>query len=175
MAINFKKVKAKFQKLKQDLPLQIQNEGQRYFVKSFDQQQWDGKPWEPRKDKKNKRKLLVRRGALRRAVAGSKKEATFSKIRFEVFVQSKNGYNYAEIHNEGGVIEKQARKGTINFRVYKNGRSRFSKAAKANFQQDAVFKEHTIKIPRRRFLGHSKNLDAILRRKINKAVDNCFK
>lgn len=175
MAFNFKKVKANFQKLKQQLPAQIQNEGQRFFVKSFDGQQWDGKAWQPRKDKKNVRKLLVRKGALRRAVAGSKREATFSRIRFSVFVQSKKGYNYAEIHNEGGTIEKEARKGVINFRIYKNGKSRFAKKAKANFQQDAVFKEHKIIIPRRKFLGESKHLDLILRKKIDTAVSNCFK
>jgi hypothetical protein len=134
MALNLSKVKANFQRLKQNLPKQIQNEGQRFFIKNFDAQQWDGVSWQPRIERRNARKLLVRRGGLRRAVAGSKREATFSKIRFEVFVQSKKGYNYAEVHNEG-----------------------------------------LAKMPRRKFLGESKTLDAIIRKKIKNEIANCFK
>lgn len=134
MALNLSKVKAKFYKLKQDLPKQIQNEANRFFIKSYDAQQWDGIAWMPREERRNARKLLVRTGQLRRAVSGSKREATFDRIRFEVLVKSKRGYNYAWIHNVG-----------------------------------------TSRMPRRKFLGQSKTLDAIIRKKINKEVANCFK
>lgn len=176
MAFNLKEVKAKFHKLKQDLPVKIQNEGVRYFVKNFDAQRWDGVPWAPRKDRSNNRKLLVRRGQLRRALAGSKREATFYRIRFAVFVQSKNGYNYAEIHNEGGTISQKARSASLGFRQKKgtNGQMVFAKKNKATFVQDVKIGARTFKVPRRRFLGESRELDGILRKLINKEVNNCF-
>ena len=181
MAFNLRKVQANFFKLKQELPKQLQNEALRYFVRNFDAQRWDGVPWQPRVDRSNARKLLVRRGQLRRALAGSKREATFSRIRFSVFVQSKDGYNYSEIHNEGGTIQKKARTATLGFRERRgtNGQMVFAKVGAirkaATLLQDVHIGAHTITIPRRRFLGESRELDKILRMTIDKGVSNCFK
>lgn len=103
MAFNFKEVKSRFNRLKTELPVKIQNEGQRYYLNQFDNEQFDGIRWMPRVDRRNARKLLVRRGQLRRALAGSKREATWDRIRFQVSVQSKSGFDYAYIHNEGTI------------------------------------------------------------------------
>lgn len=181
MAFNLGKVKANFFKLKQDLPKQLQNEALKYFVRNFDQQRWEGVPWAKRKDKHNARALLVRRGSLRRALAGSKREATFQRIRFSVFVQGKDGYNYAEIHNEGGTINRKARSATLGFRERRgtNGQMVFAKVGAmrkaATLLQDVHIGAHTITIPRRRFIGESRELDKILRNKIDTGVENCFK
>ncbi len=175
MAFNLKKVLDKYNKLKVNLPKQIANEGQKFYLKNFNEQQWNGVPWAQRRNKKNLRKLLVRTEQLRRAVSNSRREISFNRIRFEVFVQSKKGFNYGVVHNEGGTVEKEARKGVINFRIYKNGKSRFAKLKNANFQQDAIFKEHKIVIPRRKFLGFNKTLDSIIRKKIDDEVAKCFK
>ena len=176
-----RKVQEKFYKLKKDLPLQIQNEALNYFVKNFDDQRWDGIPWKPRVDKNNGRRLLVRRGQLRRALAGSKREARFELIRFSVFVQSKDGYNYAEIHNEGGTINKKPRTATLGFRQRRgtNGQMVFAKVGAvrkaATLLQDVHIGAHTITIPRRRFIGNSKELNRIINLKVDKEVGNCFK
>lgn len=135
MAFNFTQIQRKILQFKIDLPKQIANEGQRYFLKEFDAEEFDGQKWRPRmayrnlsrrgQKRKITRKLLVNTGTLRRAVAGVKREATWNRIRFEVFVQSAKGFNYAEVHNEG-----------------------------------------ISPMPRRRFLGFSRELDQIIRKKI---------
>ncbi|MES2382617.1 MAG: hypothetical protein V4538_16330 [Bacteroidota bacterium] len=119
MAFNFKKVKINFERLKINLPKQIANEGQKFYFKNFDSESWEGKRWAPRiarrgiKKRDITRKLLVNKAMLRRAVANMKREATFSRIRFEVFVQSKTGFNYAQVHNEG--IGKQRRRKFLGY------------------------------------------------------------
>lgn len=176
-----RRAKEKFLNLKKNLPLQIQNEGLKFFIKSFDAQQWDGMPWPQRADRNNARKLLVRRGSLRRALAGSKREATFERIRFSVFVQSKDGYNYAEIHNEGGTINRKERSARMGFRHRRgtSGQMVFAKVGAmrkaATFMQEVHVGAHTITIPRRRFIGNSKQLNRIIKMKVDKEVDNCFK
>ncbi len=188
MAFNFKKVIDNFNRLKQDLPKQIANEGQKYFIKGFDSQQWDGVAWVPRKDRTNLRKLLVRKARLRRALANAKREVSFSRIRFEVYVQGKNGYNYAEIHNEGGTINMESSKKTLRFREFSTNLGtgaitrRFAtnkkgvrKYLRATSELEVNVGAHTIVMPKRKFLGHSKKLDLIIRKKIDTAVANCFK
>jgi phage gpG-like protein len=111
MAFDFKSKIRKFEQLKRDLPKKISNDGQRFFLKNFDNEQWEGKRWRPRIAYRNlskrgqrrniTRKLLVNTGTLRRAVSGSRREATFNRIRFEVYVQGKRGFNYSTVHNEG--------------------------------------------------------------------------
>ncbi len=109
MPINFKKVIKNFEALKRNLPKQLANEGQRFFLKSFDEESWEGQRWKPRianrtvrKQKDVTRKLLVRSGRLRRALSTSKREQTFERIRWDVFVTAKDDFNYAEVHNNGG-------------------------------------------------------------------------
>lgn len=187
MAFNLKKVKQNFFNLKQNLPKQIQNEALRYFVRNFDAQRWDGTPWVPRVDRTNARRILVRRGQLRRALAGSKREATFQIIRFSIFVQSKGGYNYAEIHNEGGTISKKEGRRTLNFRDVSTNvqtgvvsrrfasTNRGRRYMRATSSLNVTVGAHTITIPRRRFLGESRELDKILNNLVETKVNNCFK
>lgn len=123
MAFNFKKVLANYSRLKQDLPKQIANEGQKFFLKGFKSESWENQRWAPRTAYRNlntpgqrrniTRKLLVDTGTLQRAVANMKREATFNRIRFEVYVQSKKGFNYAQVHNEG--IKPQRRRKFLGY------------------------------------------------------------
>ena len=64
----------------------------------------------------------------------------------------KTNVEYAAIHNYGGEIKIPARQRTLNFKIKKNGQSRFAKLKNANFQQTVQGKAHTIKMPARPFM-----------------------
>lgn len=64
----------------------------------------------------------------------------------------KTNLEYAAIHNYGGTIKIPARERTLNFKVNKNGQSRFAKLKHANFQQTVQGKAHAIKMPARPFM-----------------------
>lgn len=110
----------------------------------------DGNPWKPlapatRKQKKNQR-TLTEKGRLRKSINGR---------------QTKDGFRlgtalvYARIHQEGGEIKIPPGRRTLNFKVGKDGRSRFSRRKSANFQQDVSTRGGSVKIPKRRFMGFS--------------------
>lgn len=95
----FEQVIARFQQVKSTLPEKLANDGQRFFISNFDKQGFTDvgfKPWPKRKDKKNNRRLLVKSGALRRAVNNSKKSATFDRITWEA-----GGIPYGVYQNDG--------------------------------------------------------------------------
>jgi phage gpG-like protein len=169
MAFDFDKKLKEFERLKVTLPKLISNDGQRYFLKNFDKEQWQGQHWTTRRDHTNRRKLLVKTGALRRAVSNARREARFDRIRFEVFVQSKKGFNYAQVHNEGGVIRKSGGKRTIGFRM-KRGNLVFAKKGKATFEQDVNIGAHTIVIPKRQFLGRNRDFDKLLKGRVDSEI-----
>lgn len=105
------RVKKNFEQLKIDLPKVLANEAQEFFVKTFNQQGWEGKGWKevkrriegtpeykyPKKKglKRRTSPILVRTGKLRRAVGNSIRVATFSMVRLSVSTP------YAIYHNEG--------------------------------------------------------------------------
>jgi phage gpG-like protein len=93
---NFDEISARFEKVKIELPKIIANDTKNYFVESFNKQQWDGKAWEPRKDKKDEgRKLLVKSARLRNDLINSNKSATWQSIKFTI------DNPYAQVHNDG--------------------------------------------------------------------------
>lgn len=59
---------------------------------------------------------------------------------------------YAAIHQFGGEITQYAQTRFVNFRIDKNGRSRFAKRKDANLAQAVTFRQRTINIPARPFL-----------------------
>ena len=99
---NFDQVIKKLEQAKSSLPKVLANDTKKFFLASWQKQGWDDggvKAWAPRKYNKNKRSagraILVKSGALRRAVNASLKSATFDSIKFSVDLP------YAAIHNEG--------------------------------------------------------------------------
>lgn len=90
----------------------IANDIKNYYVASFTKQSWNGKKWEEvqRRIKGTKeykypktrglsrrtKPILIGRAILRRAVAGSIKQATFNRITWNVSLP------YAEVQNNGG-------------------------------------------------------------------------
>lgn len=99
---NFDQVIKKLEQAKSSLPKVLANDTKKFFLASWQKQGWDDggvKAWAPRKYNKNKRSagraILVKSGALRRAVNASLKSATFDSIKFVV------DSPYAQIHNDG--------------------------------------------------------------------------
>lgn len=108
---NFDRVKVNMQRLKTELPVILANDAQKFFVDSWRQQGWEGKDWPEVKRRipgtreykfpktkglgRRTRAILVKSGALRRAVGHSIRSKTFNNIRLVVDLP------YAARHNEG--------------------------------------------------------------------------
>ena len=70
-------------------------------------------------------------------------------------VTIRNDVEYASIHNEGGTINMPARKQVIHF----NKKGKFSKLTLAHYAQKANRKAYSITMPKRQFIGESKELN----------------
>lgn len=164
---NFDKVVKSLEHKKRDVPLLLGNLTKNHFLQeNFDRQQFNGEKWvEPQRKKKkggssrNRSATLVQSSRLRRALINSLKAATWEKILIQI-----NDVKYAGIHNYGGMIEKRERSAVVHFS--KSGR--FSKKKKANYAQKVSIGEHSIKMPKRQYIGNDpklkkKQLDLILR------------
>lgn len=81
---------------KVQLPRVLANTGQRFFQQNFDKAQWDGTPWEGRKDETNDKALLVASGRLRQAMQNTIKNANWSEIKWSV-----NDVSYAKYQHFG--------------------------------------------------------------------------
>lgn len=104
----------RFDSLKRSVPILLANQAQRFFVDTFTNQAWpDTGKWEevnrrisgtkeykyPKTKGLSRRvtPILVRSGALRRAVSNSIRQATFERIRLDV----PTSLAYAGVHNFG--------------------------------------------------------------------------
>jgi len=97
---NFDTIIKKLESKKSSLPKILANSTKKFFLASWEKQGWDDNgitKWAPRKKNKKAigRAVLVKSGALRRAVNASLKSATFDSIKFGVDLP------YAQIHNDG--------------------------------------------------------------------------
>ncbi len=97
---NFDTIIKKLESKKSSLPKILANSTKKFFLASWEKQGWDDNgitKWAPRKKNKKAigRSVLVKSGALRRAVNASLKSATFDSIKFGVDLP------YAQIHNDG--------------------------------------------------------------------------
>lgn len=154
------------EKAKSDLPGALGRTGQYYFQQNFDKQQWDGVRWDARKsgstglDKKVNKKgrtviegkaLLVANGTLRGSIVNSyrPKESNFKQVVWGSDVK------YAKYHNDGFDGEVKA----------------YTKKKKTKKGKAIEVKAHHMKLPRRRFLGGTKELDAKFLKTIKKTFD----
>lgn len=119
--------------------------------------------WKPRKradkNKKQKRRLLVKTGRLRRSI---KKKVTGTKILIYTATP------YAKIHNEGGQIKATAKVRKHKRRI-KKGRKRKTVDVKAHTRR------MNTKIPKRQFMGESKKITKQLEQEIEAALKRIFK
>lgn len=184
---NFDQVIKKLEKAKSALPKVLANDTKKFFLASWEKQGWDDggvKAWAPRKYNKNKRSagraILVKSGALRRAVNASLKSATFDSIKFSVHLP------YAQIHNEGGNIiqyvrpHKRVSTRTVTIRGnsgFVNGK--FVKGRAKKMQINGV--RHNVsgfskkvKMPKRQYIGDSASLRKIQKEKIDSIIKNIW-
>ena len=177
---NFDKIIERLKAVKSTVPAKIANTTLNYFLRSWQVEGWDGKAWKVpmRKMKKggssrNQSKTLVQSGNLRRAVANSLVSANFDKIQFKV-----SGIEYAQIHNDGGVINKGSRTGIMSFGRNANGGLRLAKTRTKKQRKEIVSQHkheigaHSITMPQRKFMGDTKELRlkqvTILRKEIDR-------
>jgi phage virion morphogenesis protein len=92
------------------------------------------------------KRILAKRGTLRDTIR-------YKASRSDVVIGSDRPY--AAIHQFGGDIQNKGGSRTLNFKVGRNGRSRFAKRGKANFQQTVNVGASSATIPARPFLGIS--------------------
>lgn len=165
---NISRVRQNFERLKTTLPTLLANETRNFFVDSFKRQGWEDKSlnkWEKRKsdNKKNEgRAILVKSGALKRAVANSIRSKTFEKI--ELIVPLK----YAAVHNDGydGPVSAHARATFFKTKTTsytglkqskKTGKFYMAKSTKTLHirGEDKSIGAHNRSIPQRKFMGDS--------------------
>ena len=116
------------------------------------------------------RKILTKSGALRRSI----KITAFSNTTQTI----SSNLPYSTIHNEGGVIEKEFNRKIMSFSA--NGKFAKTKKRKDRkdiaYQQQVTIEAHTIRMPKRQFMGNSKSLErrsqAKFIAKINTAILN---
>lgn len=88
----------RYRAVKVDLPNIIANTCQLVFINEFNRSEWDGKQWEPRKNSKNTKHLLVDSGTYRIALNNCIKSATWSKVIFAVDLDYAAYQNYGTEH-----------------------------------------------------------------------------
>ena len=170
-----------------DISLDLANTVKNESLGNFSNQGFNGKKWQEvqrrtpgtkayrsAKGSARTRAILQGKGSgrLRRDVANSvssgKRNSNWS---YTLVVNNP----YANIHNEGGTIDKGASTKTLEFKINeKTGRSKFAKQGKGNFQQDVNIGAHQIKIPQRKFMGMTPKLNKMLLNKINQRIGNIW-
>lgn len=176
-------VQKKFQQLKKVLPKEIGTEAKNFFQDNFRKQGFEDssiKSWKPRKHDKGSsvgRRILTKTGRLQGSIRIT--TATFNKITIGTNVP------YAKIHNEGGTINRAASSRDIhfkNFDGFKNVRGKktvvmglvMSKKRGSTKTKNVSIPAYKITMPKREFMGRSRNLENKLRKKIDSQIKEVF-
>lgn len=124
------------------------------------------------------RAILVQSGRLRRSF--------YTRIKRMDIIQIANSAPYAQVHNEGGVINKAGFRGLMYYReVATNLQTRRTikrfaslkgkKATKATHAMEINVKAHSINLPQRQFMGHSRQLEKQQINSIKKWIDEAVR
>lgn len=111
--------------------------------------------WQPRKKRERggSRAILVKSGRLRRSLRSRRLGNLAVKILTDV--------PYARIHNDGGIIEKSFDRKILSFTS--GGRFAKTKTRKqrkeVSYQQQTTIGAHSIRMPKRQFIGYSGKLN----------------
>ncbi|MES2651279.1 MAG: phage virion morphogenesis protein [Bacteroidota bacterium] len=142
----FAQISQKMDDLQRILPQILANESVEEVLSNFENESFDGKKWEERKDKSEaSRSLLVKHGHLKRSP--------------QVYGFRSNGWKlgsdipYAAAHNNGLTIKRTARSETFVRERYKKGVKRGSFKKGTTDGQGFSFKAYSFKMPMRRFIG----------------------
>lgn len=142
-----------------------------YYQERFSQGNWNGVPWQKRKDKKPHR-LLMKSRNLFRSIHPSEVTPEIVRIR-----AGSPQVKYARIHNEGGVINKAARSETFVRNRYTRGKKAkafggiglYKKGTTAG--KGLTFKAHSITMPKRQFMGVSSALNLRIMNRLKAAFN----
>jgi phage gpG-like protein len=146
--------------LKKNVPNIIAEKATDFFKERFTTKEWDGDPWPETKTPIKRGTLMVRSGAL----VASIKSKTVTSERVVISAGS-DKVQYPRIHNEGGTINipvtPKMRKFAWAMHYKEVGED---KKANTPWKGLALTKKETIEvtIPRRRFMGPSDKLNAVL-------------
>lgn len=177
------KVLESFEKtVRVEMPTLLANQARNFFLDSFKNQAWDGKGWAPRqKNTRKGRAILVKSGALRRAVSQSVRSVAFERISLVVALP------YAAVHNEGfdGTVRAHQRK-----RFSRSSTSKFiglrrdnsGRYPKRNPLKASTFaaggttevRAHRRHVPQRKYMGDSAALRDKQMKLILKQVDKIW-
>lgn len=150
----------RFDKRFQQFPSIIAETAVEFFQERFTQAEWEGTPWPKRKDKKPHRILMQSRN-LFRSIHPSEVTPALVRIR-----AGSPQVPYAQIHNEGGTIQKAARSETFVRNRYKKGPKSKAFGGMGLYKKGTTagrgltFKAHSITMPKRQFMGPSPTLNA---------------
>ncbi len=168
----FIRIEADLQKYFKLLPKKVGGWAVEFFKGSFDRQGFIDTHYERwamrnKNAKRNDgRKLLIDSGRLRRSIKVISTTSDTVTIGSDVV--------YAETHNEGLTINYPPKQRVINFRRRKDNQVRFAQAKKATFSQKVSGRGHSVKMPKRQFIGQSDLLEKRIAMRIEKDILNIF-
>jgi|SRR5690606_22293235 len=155
-----RKVEAVQQRLPDILGTEVVNSA----ADNFKDESYFGDKWPKRKDKKNTRKLLVKTGTLHRSPRIIRSQPGLVVVGSDV--------PYAAIHNNGGNINRAARSETFVRNRYRTGKRKGMFKRGTTKGQGLTFRNYSINMPVRKFLGpHPKlkqNLQDIIKDEFTK-------
>lgn len=169
----FQQFALRVQAIQQKLPDIIGTEAINSATDNFRDESFFGEKWKPRKDKRNKRKLLIKSGTLHRSPRVIKSQPGLVIVGSDV--------PYAAIHNNGGAINRTARSETFVRNRYRTGAKGKMFGGMGAFRkgttsgQGHTYKSYVINMPQRQFIGAHPQLLNRLKRIIQQEVLITFK
>lgn len=199
---NLKQAEQKARKALEAAIVDVGNTAKVFFVESFRKQGFDDKSvqkWKKRQASERKgrgskksaaelgtvrsvkagRAILVKTGDLRRSIKRNPANRAALSIKISTDLP------YAKVHNDGGTINKAGFAGLMYYRevatnlATRKTLKRFAstkgkKANRATHAMEVNVGAHTIKMPKRQFMGDSYNLNEKVKAVIVKRLDKIF-
>lgn len=154
-------------------PKVLANEGQKFFVGSFERQGWRGasfRKWPDRKDTRNKRSLLV--GRTRQLINSIRRSIRVANMKF---IKWATDVPYASVHNDGynGLVRVRShdrgkftnRKVGTGIHSIRTRKERSKRVRERTGNARVLNYTRKVRIPQRRFMGNSPILARILVKK----------
>ena len=142
----------------------------KHFKGNFRRQGFDGTKWAARKKEARKssgRAILIRSARLRNSIRVVRADLRGIVIGTDV--------PYARIHNEGGTINQPSRSEIFKRNRYVKGRKKGMFARGVSAGRGFTYKQRVIRIPKRQFIGESKELTTLVDTWYKKNVGQALK
>ncbi len=147
----------RMKKVVQKIPYEAGLEGEKFFKRGFQLGAWQGdtgnQPWDKRKYDDTERGVLLGAGTAN-LMKGLRKQV----MGFYVMVKVTGvATKYADIHNFGGTIKQR-----VTRKQKKWAWAMFYRTKSPFYKAMALSETLTIKMPKRKFIGQTRQLDVIL-------------